>query len=1116
MARNTWCAVLLSMGLLAGAAGTSLAQGMHGKPPQPQKHSAAAGVPGSAASEKQLHSEWRRAFDAQYRKSGVRSPFSAAASPASVLLDEGFEGAFPPTGWTNVTAAGGPDWAQSFASPHSGSGAAYSEFGPAGPVSQKYLVTKRVALNGLLLYRLSFWLRRDFESPFDPDTLYIRLSTLDSLPANFTTTLYKCFTGPDTSTNPNIYTTTYKQFSVTFTGVSGNAWLAFDHEDLEGQSLDLDDVQLEEIVNNDVVAQTVDEPSAGARKNLGVAFQPKATFRNDGVLTQTNIPVRFKIVDAVGTVVYNNAQTIASLAPSASLQVTFGSFSPSIPGNYTGRALAQNPGDTNPSNDSTALPFRVPDNVSGIKTVGSGGDFATMADAVHFLNDNNVAGPLTFSLISSTYTEPPLAVDQIHYVTTPQPVSLKPAPGVNAAVKITATLASPYGIRLKGARSLTIDGSNSGSPTRNLTIAIDTSGFIAPAVLLTDGCKNVTLTNLAIKGFSRSDGLANSAVILDTLTAARKDSNIVFSNLLVTRAYNGFYLRGTGSTSFKVKVTGCNFGGTGLDAMAQAGIVAYDIDSLLVSGNDIEGLYQSQGLVDLFGVYLGAGCTNAVIASNKIHSVQQHVNMRYAVGIMNDAGAGSNLLCYNNFLYDILSQGAGADPNTTIALYSSNTENTGERYYYNSIFLSGRDSSTSTLTQSAGMYLEAGVSSIQCRNNIIYSATTFAGGSPSNRGYCMYVNAGFWPAGSVSAKNDLFPSGPQGATGFINGANRLTLSDWQAATSQDAGSISADPLFIGATDLHILVIGVGSPVNGAAAPIAGITTDIDNDARNAGTPDIGADEFSPQLGATASFSQGWNIVSVPLVPPDPRKTTLFPAATSSAYAFEGSYVAKDTLLGGPGFWLKFSFAQNVQIVGTPITKDTVDVVDGWNLIGSVAQPVLSAAVASVPPGLITSQFFGYGGSYATADTLKPMHGYWVKVTQSGKLILAASGSLAAAGAIHIVPTSEMPPTPPLEPAAADAAVPEHYGLEQNYPNPFNPSTVIRYQLPEASAVTVKVYDMLGREVETLVDGIQEAGYFSSVWSGKAASGIYFCRIAAAPLRGSAIGFVDVKKMILMK
>jgi len=92
---------------------------------------------------------------------------------------------------------------------------------------------------------------------------------------------------------------------------------------------------------------------------------------------------------------------------------------------------------------------------------------------------------------------------------------------------------------------------------------------------------------------------------------------------------------------------------------------------------------------------------------------------------------------------------------------------------------------------------------------------------------------------------------------------------------------------------------------------------------------------------------------------------------------------------------------------------------------------------------------------------------------------------------------------------------DQYVLFGNYPNPFNPTTFINYQLPEPSKVTLKVHDILGREVATLVDGIKDAGYHTATFDGsKFSSGIYFVRFVAQSEEGKP--FVQTRKLLLTK
>jgi hypothetical protein len=95
------------------------------------------------------------------------------------------------------------------------------------------------------------------------------------------------------------------------------------------------------------------------------------------------------------------------------------------------------------------------------------------------------------------------------------------------------------------------------------------------------------------------------------------------------------------------------------------------------------------------------------------------------------------------------------------------------------------------------------------------------------------------------------------------------------------------------------------------------------------------------------------------------------------------------------------------------------------------------------------------------------------------------------------------------------AVPAEFNLSQNYPNPFNPSTIINYSVPQKTTVKLVVYDILGKEVRTLVNSERDAGTYNIKWNGlnnngqPVSTGIYIYRIQAGD-------FVQERKMILMK
>jgi PKD repeat protein len=141
------------------------------------------------------------------------------------------------------------------------------------------------------------------------------------------------------------------------------------------------------------------------------------------------------------------------------------------------------------------------------------------------------------------------------------------------------------------------------------------------------------------------------------------------------------------------------------------------------------------------------------------------------------------------------------------------------------------------------------------------------------------------------------------------------------------------------------------------------------------------------------------------------------------------------------------------------------------------------------------------------DTLSWMQGKNLKLSGAVQLqnvpyLLKVSGSAAA-----LNPTK----------LTKGIALPQEFALHQNYPNPFNPMTVLSYDLPVSSHVTLTIYNTLGQVVQTLVDEVQEAGYRSVQWNaGSVASGVYFYRIQAVGADELTKTFTEVKKMVLIK
>lgn len=209
----------------------------------------------------------------------------------------------------------------------------------------------------------------------------------------------------------------------------------------------------------------------------------------------------------------------------------------------------------------------------------------------------------------------------------------------------------------------------------------------------------------------------------------------------------------------------------------------------------------------------------------------------------------------------------------------------------------------------------------------------------------------------------------------------------------------------------------------------------------------------------------------------------------------------------------YKFATTAAITGADVTLSG-SATDVWIFQIGTTLNVGTGVKVILAGGAKASNIFWQVGTSATLGTSSVFKGT-IMAAQSISLATGAvleGRALASSAAVTLA--ANIITKPAGVTAVADQVVPHSSELLQNYPNPFNPSTMIQYTLGEASPVSLKVYDLIGTEVATLVQEHQEAGNYSVPFHTAAvatslASGIYFYRLEAG-------SFIATRKLTLMK
>ncbi|MBD3377752.1 choice-of-anchor D domain-containing protein [candidate division KSB1 bacterium] len=262
--------------------------------------------------------------------------------------------------------------------------------------------------------------------------------------------------------------------------------------------------------------------------------------------------------------------------------------------------------------------------------------------------------------------------------------------------------------------------------------------------------------------------------------------------------------------------------------------------------------------------------------------------------------------------------------------------------------------------------------------------------------------------------------------------------------------------------------------------------------------------------ATTTFdfsTAGWYLISLPVIPANTTVDELFADVTpydglawDPAGGVNGEYVRVSTIspsLAGMGFWILVETPGSVQVSGTPVFDYQKNLVQGWHTMGSTlleCDPSAAPAIAFANDYFLAYEYNTSGIPFwDVVSFYEATKGYWTYAYDpcdltaharqaSGAVSSKHSGEPLIASSLQLSP----PPMPTLSILTSvedkGQQLPDEFELLQNYPNPFNPTTMIRYAIPKQTDVNIKIYNIRGEWVTTLVDDVQTAGYYHVIWN----------------------------------
>ncbi|MCX6352571.1 MAG: hypothetical protein NTX03_12050 [Bacteroidetes bacterium] len=558
---------------------------------------------------------------------------------------------------------------------------------------------------------------------------------------------------------------------------------------------------------------------------IGTSTNVTITLKNQGTNSLSSTTVKWW-VDGTAQTDYSWTGTLTA---GSSTSIVIGTYTFSTGGSHTINAKTTLPNGTTDgyaANDSSGLVLSGNSLSAGTYTIGgTTPDYATFTLALAALTTKGICGAVTFNVRDGIYTEK-LNVTAISGVSATNTVTFQSQSldSTKAWLNWPAnnTASTEYAIVFNGCQYVTIK-------KLGIKRTGSTTDYYSNGVNFTAGAVNNTLTNCHM--ISNINYPASSMMY----STANGQGNTVTNNRV---RYAGYALRVDGTST--VYETNWNISGNIIDTCYYAGIFVTYLDAPKINSNTINGCthaWPSGTWTQTFGISLSyvRNSQSAVVGEvkgNKIimPSIPGTVTS-YALYDVNSYSATSNnypTVIANNMISTFSSSASYGQHGMYISSMS-------RRYvYYNSSNVGG--SLTNSTAAPYGVYFLPGTTGIMndFKNNCIVNTTG---------GYAVYMyyhntsgtSRGGWNYNNYYAPNSTY--------WVYNGSTYTTFALWKAGSLSDSNSINVNPAFNSATDLHTASANLNAAGTIAQLPL--ITTDFDGQTRNATTPDIGADEYTP-------------------------------------------------------------------------------------------------------------------------------------------------------------------------------------------------------------------------------------------------------------------------------